>query len=91
TSESVFDTFPFPQTPTLEQVQQIAQTAVHLRQMRRETMTKNQWSLRELYRHLTDNPAHADIQRVRQAQEQLDHAVSLALGGHTIGETNGVI
>lgn len=80
TSESVFDTFPFPQSPNLEQVQKVAQTAVYLRQMRREAMTKNQWSLRELYRHLTDNPALPDIQRVRQAQDQLDQAVSLAYG-----------
>jgi len=86
TSESVFDTFPFPQTPTLEQVQQVAQTAVHLRQIRREIMTKNQWSLRELYRHLTDNPAHPEIQPVRQAQEQLDHAVRLAYGMTSQGD-----
>ena len=80
TSESVFDTFPFPQFPTLEQVQQVAESSVNLRQTRREIMTKNQWSLRELYRNLTNDPQNSDIQRVQLAQEQLDQAVAIAYG-----------
>ena len=80
TSESVFDTFPFPQSPTLAQVQQVAESSVNLRQTRREIMTKNQWSLRELYRNLTNDPQNSDIQAVQLAQEQLDQAVAIAYG-----------
>ena len=80
TSDTVFDTFPFPQSPTLEQVQQVAQSAVNLRQTRREIMTKNQWSLRELYRNLTNDPQNSDIQKAQQAKEQLDQAVAIAYG-----------
>jgi hypothetical protein len=80
TSDTVFDTFPFPQSPTLEQVQQVAQSAVNLRQTRREIMTKNQWSLRELYRNLTNDPQNSDIQKAQQAQEKLDQAVAIAYG-----------
>ena len=54
TSDTVFDTFPFPQSPTLLQVQQVAEAAVSLRQIRRQIMDKNQWNLRHLYRHLLD-------------------------------------
>jgi hypothetical protein len=43
-------------------------------------MTKNQWSLRELYRNLTNDPQNSDIQRVQLAQEQLDQAVAIAYG-----------
>jgi hypothetical protein len=80
TSDTVFDTFPFPQSPTLEQVQQVAQSAVNLRKTRREIMTKNQWSLRELYRNLTNDPQNSDIQKVQQAQTNLDQSVAIAYG-----------
>jgi hypothetical protein len=80
TSDTVFDTFPFPQSPTLAQVQQVAESSVNLRQTRREIMTKNQWSLRELYRNLTNDPQNFDIQAVQLAQEQLDQAVAIAYG-----------
>ena len=80
TSDTVFDTFPFPQSPTLEQVQQVAQSAVNLRKTRREIMTKNQWSLRELYRNLTNDSQNSDIQKAQQAQEKLDQAVAIAYG-----------
>jgi len=71
TSDTVFDSFPFPQSPTLAQVKKVAAAAVKLRQLRRKVMTENQWSLRELYGTLDlpgDNP-------LRKAQAELDTAV----------------
>jgi type II restriction/modification system DNA methylase subunit YeeA len=66
-SESIWETFSFPQSPTLVQVKKVAAAAVKLRQLRRKVMTENQWSLRELYRTLDlpgDNPlrkAHTEL------------------------------
>src|SRR5205814_691271 len=55
TSDTVFDTFPWPQKPTRAQIKAIAGAAVALRALRRETMRKLNYSLRELYRTL-DQP-----------------------------------
>lgn len=79
TSDTVFDSFPFPQSPTLSQVKKVATAAVKLRQLRRKVMTENHWSLRELYRTLDlpgDNP-------LRKAQAELDAAVQEAYGVKT--------
>jgi len=76
TSNTVFDSFPFPQSPTLAQAKKVAAAAVKLRQLRRKVMTENQWSLRELYRTLDlpgDNP-------LRKAHAELDAAVREAYG-----------
>jgi len=76
TSNTVFDTFPWPQSPTLKQAQVVAQAAVALRQLRRDVMAERGWSLRELYRRLEipgSNP-------LRDAQEALDAAVRAAYG-----------
>jgi SAM-dependent methyltransferase len=75
-TESVFDTFPWPQQPRLEQIKAVAQTAVALRALRRETMRKLNYSLRDLYRTLDqpgDNP-------LRDAHARLDAAVRDAYG-----------
>jgi hypothetical protein len=72
----VFDTFPWPQNPTREQVKNVAEAAVALRALRRETMRKLNYSLRDLYRTLDqpgDNP-------LRDAHAQLDAAVRDAYG-----------
>jgi hypothetical protein len=76
TSDTVFDSFAFPQSPTLTQAKKVASAAVKLRLLRRKVMTENQWSLRELYRTLDlpgDNP-------LRKAQAELDAAVREAYG-----------
>ena len=76
TSDTVFDSFPFPQSPTLAQAKKVAAVAAKLRQLRRKVMTENQWSLRELYRTLDlpgDNP-------LRKAQVELDASVREAYG-----------
>jgi hypothetical protein len=76
TSDTVFDSFSFPQSPTLAQAKKVATASVKLRQLRRKIMSENQWSLRELYRTLDlpgDNP-------LRKAQSELDAAVREAYG-----------
>ncbi len=76
TSDTVFDTFPWPQAPTLAQARAVADAAVSLRALRREVMAKNEWSLRDLYRTL-DLPGKNPL---RDAQDQLDTAVRAAYG-----------
>lgn len=76
TSDTVFDTFPWPQSPTLTQTRKVADAAVALRGLRREVMGENKWSLRELYRSLElpgQNP-------LRDAHAELDAAVRAAYG-----------
>jgi hypothetical protein len=76
TSDTVFDTFPWPQSPTLVQVKAVAEAAVSLRALRREIMAANGWSLRDLYRTL-ETPG---TNRLRDAQAALDSAVRAAYG-----------
>ncbi|TAE28250.1 MAG: class I SAM-dependent DNA methyltransferase [Candidatus Kapaibacterium sp.] len=76
TSETVFDTFPWAQAPTLKQVQAVAAEAVELRRLRRELCDKHGWSLRELYRSLETPGKHP----LRDAQESLDASVRAAYG-----------
>ena len=75
-ADTVFDTFPWPQKPTREQIKAVAEAAVALRALRRETMRKLNYSLRDLYRTLEqpgDNP-------LRDAHARLDAAVRAAYG-----------
>ena len=76
TSDTVFDSFPWPQAPTSEQVRGVAAAAVALRELRREVMQRQGWSLRDLYRTL-DTPGKNPL---RDAQERLDAAVRAAYG-----------
>ena len=76
TSDTVFDTFPWPQSPTLAQVKAVAEVARSLRALRREIMAANGWSLRDLYRTL-ETPG---TNRLRDAQAALDSAVRAAYG-----------
>ena len=76
TSDTVFDTFPWPQRPTRKQIAEVAEAAIALRTLRHETMRKLKCSLRELYRTLEepgDNP-------LRDAHVRLDEAVRSAYG-----------
>jgi SAM-dependent methyltransferase len=76
TSDTVFDTFPWPQSPTLAQVKAVAEAAVSLRALRREITAANGWSLRDLYRTLEPPGTN----RLRDAQAALDSAVRDAYG-----------
>jgi hypothetical protein len=74
TSDTVFDTFPWPQSPPLKQIRAVADTACALRAVRRETMRKNGCSLRELYKTL-ETPG---TNKLHDAQDALDVAVRVA-------------
>lgn len=76
TSDTVFDSFPWPQSPSESQIRKIAYEAVYLRSLRRDIMQRNKWPLRELYRSLEipgKNP-------LREAHDSLDAAVKAAYG-----------
>jgi hypothetical protein len=83
TSDTVFDTFPWPQSPTLAQVKAVAEAAVSLRALRREIMAANGWSLRDLYRSL-EIPG---TNRLRDAHAALDSGVRAAYGMRDAEET----
>ncbi|MEO5722292.1 MAG: type IIL restriction-modification enzyme MmeI [Chthoniobacterales bacterium] len=76
TSDTVFDTFPWPQSPTRGQITEVAAAAVALRALRRDVMAEQGWSLRQLYRTL-DEPGDNHL---RAAQARLDTAVRAAYG-----------
>ncbi|MBW3600888.1 MAG: class I SAM-dependent DNA methyltransferase, partial [Planctomycetes bacterium] len=74
TSNTVFDTFPWPQSPSIFEVRRVALAAKQLRQLRRDLMQDNGWCLRDLYRTMElpgENPLKA-------AHRYLDHAVRRA-------------
>jgi hypothetical protein len=76
TSDTVFDSFPFPQNPSLENITKVAKAAVDLRQLRLRIMRDNSWSRRDLYRTL-DLPGENPL---RKAHFELDIAVRDAYG-----------
>ena len=100
TSDTVFDTFPWPQfasssrrkealtkkpgtemslvtsAATIEKIRAVAEAARALRNLRREIMDANGWSLRELYKSL-ETPGE---NRLRTAHAALDAAVRAAYG-----------
>lgn len=76
TSNSVFDSFPWPQSPKLEAVKAVAVAARKLRQVRRELCKKHDLSLRDLYRS-AELPGNHPLD---DAQETLDAAVRKAYG-----------
>ncbi len=76
TSNSVFDSFPWPQKASAKQIKAVAERAVALRSTRRSIMQQHKMSLRDLYRVMeetSDNP-------VSEAQDKLDAAVFAAYG-----------
>jgi hypothetical protein len=76
TSQSVFETFPWPQDPTIAQVTAIASAAADLRQLRHTLMQADHLSLRDLYRTL-DLPGETPL---HHAHARLDSAVRTAYG-----------
>jgi hypothetical protein len=74
TSNTVFDTFPWPQNPSLIAISRIAKAAQELRQLRRELMANYNLSLRSLCRSL-ERPGNHPL---KDALESLDNAVDKA-------------
>ncbi len=76
TSNTVFDSFPWPQSPSLRQVRDIAAAAVALRELRRKLCKEHGLILRELYRTMELPGDHA----LKVATAKLDKAVRSAYG-----------
>src|SRR5262249_26422525 len=76
TSNTVFDSFPWPQSPSMPAMFRIAKAAVTLRALRAELNQKHGLSLRELYRSIEKPGDHP----LKEAHEVLDRAVRDAYG-----------
>ena len=76
TSDTVFDSFPWPQSPTRIEIEAVARAAVELRRLRHHIMKEMGYSLRDLYRTLEEPGANP----LRDAQAKLDTAVRTAYG-----------
>ena len=76
TTNTVFDSFPWPQKPKYHAVKEVADAAVELRSKRREIKHRYNYSYRELYKRL-ESPGENPI---KKAQEDLDLAVRKAYG-----------
>lgn len=76
TSNTVFDTFPWPQSPTAEQVNEVAACARRLRSLRRSLIAQHGLTLRTLYRTLELPGQHP----LKDAHAKLDDAVQAAYG-----------
>lgn len=76
TSDTVFDSFPWPQKPSADAVSLVAKRAVELRQLRTQLKAKHGLSLRELYRAVEGPGDHP----LKKAHKLLDEAVLAAYG-----------
>jgi hypothetical protein len=81
-AESVFDTFPWPQTPTVAQIDAIAAAGREIRRIRAEALQTLPGGLRALYRTL-DLPGRNPL---RDAHAKLDAAVLAAYGFSAKGD-----
>ena len=76
TPESVFDTFPWPQKPTVKQIDAVAAAGREVRRVRAEALTRVNGGLRAVYRTL-DLPGKNPL---KDAHAALDSAVLAAYG-----------
>ena len=76
TPESVFDTFPWPQCPTLAQTDAVAEAGRQVRRVRVDALSKVEGGLRAVYR-LLELPGKNPLKEV---QDALDGAVLAAYG-----------
>lgn len=83
TTDTIWDTFPFPQSPTEAQIKKVAAAAKTLREERTKTMQQHHMSLRDLYR-LLEQPGKNPIKDLHAA---LDKAVLEAYGFDARGKT----
>lgn len=76
TIDTVWDTFPWPQSPTTKQIDAVARAAQQLHQQRTQMLRDNKMSLRDLYRTL-EKPGK---NKLRDLHDALDRAVADAYG-----------
>ena len=82
TSTSVFDTFPWPQAPTVARVDAVAAAGREIRRVRADALVKMKGGLRALYRTLELPGANP----LKDAHAALDAAVLAAYGFDTKGD-----
>lgn len=83
TSDTVFDSFVWPQDPRLADIMEVANLGRALRVERRRVMRRNGWSLRELYRSADQLGRNS----IREAQSRLDESVRAAYGMGTAADS----
>lgn len=76
TPNTCFETFPFPQTPSAQIVQQIRAKALELHQYRSDQMQQKQWGITKLYNAYFHEPAS----QLYKLHKQLDALVLQAYG-----------
>ena len=76
TTNTIWDTFPWPQNPSKKQIEDIAKASKGLRDERNRIMQENKLSLRDLFRNL-EKPGKNSIKDLQRA---LDKAVLEAYG-----------
>ncbi|MBK9261263.1 MAG: class I SAM-dependent DNA methyltransferase [Polyangiaceae bacterium] len=76
TSNTVYDSFPWPQSPSEKQCAAVASAGVALRALRREIAAKHEMSLRAMYASMEDLGKHP----LKEAHSVLDAAVRAAYG-----------
>lgn len=76
TSNTIFDSYPWPQHPSAAQVKAVARAAVDLRAERAQLLRQSALSMRDLYREL-EGPG---VNSLKQAHAALDVAVRSAYG-----------
>jgi SAM-dependent methyltransferase len=70
TNTTCFETFPFPQTPTVQIIEEIRKTAEKLHKYRAKEMDSKKWGITQLYNKFFNEPSselyklHAEIDRV---------------------------
>ncbi|MEM1368467.1 MAG: DNA methyltransferase [Cyanobacteria bacterium P01_H01_bin.15] len=76
TSNTVFDSFVWPQSATKNEIDKVSAKSIDLQKVRSEAMSKYSWGLRELYKKMEDSESNP----VSIAQAELDEAVRNAYG-----------
>ncbi len=76
THNTCFETFPFPQNPTSNQVNQIFSISEELHEYRSLEMEKRQWGITKLYNEFFNESAS----KLRQLHDKLDQLVMKAYG-----------
>jgi hypothetical protein len=76
TSNTVFDSFPWPQNPGATAIRKVADAGIAVREARAALQKTFNLSLRDLYRQLDDPGVHP----LKKAQSKLDAAVRQAYG-----------
>ncbi|WP_276496735.1 DNA methyltransferase [Pontibacter litorisediminis] len=76
TTDSIWDTFPFPQNPKFNEVKKVAKAAVDLRVKRAAILKQHNYSLRDIYRILEAPGANP----LKELHQKLDDAVLSVYG-----------